>query len=692
MAIDRRIGTKVGKHFRKEETAATRVDPYPYIGIVKNNIDPTRAGRLQVWIPDLGGAEEDPKGWRTVSYASPFMGYTSQHTPKGQVPSKANDFTHTVHSYGMWMVPPDIGVEVIVLFIGGDPTRGYWLACTNRNLSRHMMPGLASSFNVDTDTASADLKKSLKPNTRYPVTEFNENNEQNVLRQAFTSNKKPLHEPQFRILTSQGLDRDPVRGTISSSSQRETPSNVFGISTPGRPYDDPADDPNFEKKVQEGKLTEADYAFKTRKGGHTFIMDDGDTRGDNQLVRLRSAGGHQILLHDTDDSIYIGNAQGTVWVELDAEGQLNIFASNNISIRSQGDINLHSDSNVNIEAKKSFRVRAGEKIKLETSIIDLLGTNKINLGTGGGGFDLKSDGAINLDASNTISVLAGGNYYLNAAQILQNSGGAVSVKKPKLIKPTVHNDTVLDDKTGLWVSTSDALNSIVTVATTHEPFRRVRTVLAATTPIGIKAQSEYSGDTDATKTTSGGGGSPLTAADLANQPECDCKIGNLSANEKKALFATIGKSESGGKYDTVNSIGFVGKYQFGWAALQDLGMIKKHVKRNSELNDPNSWIGTDGKPKNLQEFLADTGTQERLMCDLVKRNYNTLTKMGIITEADDAATVGGLLMTAHLLGPGGARDFRNGKGGADAYGTTGATYFNKGKYAIAQSSKLDTTV
>ena len=135
MAIDQRAGTKVIKNLRREEAGAARVDPYPYIGIVKNNLDPTRSGRLQVYIPDLGGDEKDQLNWRTVSYASPFMGYTTNTNTA----DTANAFESVTHTYGMWMVPPDIGVQVIVLFIAGDPLRGYWVACVNPNLSHHMV-------------------------------------------------------------------------------------------------------------------------------------------------------------------------------------------------------------------------------------------------------------------------------------------------------------------------------------------------------------------------------------------------------------------------------------------------------------------------------------------------------------------------------------------------------------------------
>ena len=41
--LDHRIGNKVSKQLRKEEAHATRVDPHPYIGIVKNNLDPTKS-------------------------------------------------------------------------------------------------------------------------------------------------------------------------------------------------------------------------------------------------------------------------------------------------------------------------------------------------------------------------------------------------------------------------------------------------------------------------------------------------------------------------------------------------------------------------------------------------------------------------------------------------------------------------
>ena len=51
----------------------------PYIGIVVNNVDLTRSGRLQVYIEQFGASDKSGKPdltntalWRTVSYCPPF--------------------------------------------------------------------------------------------------------------------------------------------------------------------------------------------------------------------------------------------------------------------------------------------------------------------------------------------------------------------------------------------------------------------------------------------------------------------------------------------------------------------------------------------------------------------------------------------------------------------------------------------
>lgn len=682
MAIDHRVGSKVVKHLRREEAAATRVDPYPYIGIVKNNLDPTRSGRLQVWIPDLGGNPDESSNWRTVSYASPFMGTTDIASKYADKPNTDNKFRNVPHTYGMWMVPPDVGVEVIVIFIAGDPLRGYFIACVNSHVSRHMMPGMASSNKIDITGADADTKKSYQNGITAPVVEYNENDLAARKQPNFIDNPKPIHEQQYSILKTQGLDRDPVRGTITSSSQRESPSNVFGISTPGRPYTgDSADNADaYLAKVKLGTFTEDDYRYTTRKGGHTFVMDDGDALGKDELVRLRTAGGHQIMMNDTNNTLYIAHSDGTSWVELTAEGAISIFTNNGFNLRSQGSINLHSDKDININAANKINMKSGSKFQIDCGSYNMLSSGVITVGATGT-IGLQSGTEVNIDTG-SISMKASGDISHTGSLIKQNSGGAKTVIPPVEIQKNNLPDVVFDSTVGLYKNTG-SLTSIVSAAPSHEPYKRNEPAPTYTPESpGQQPSDTYTPAAGTAKTSGVPIKSPATEVDLRNQPPCDCAVGVLTSAQMTAYFATIGKSESGGKYDIVNSIGFVGKYQFGYPALQDGGYVKKSCGSNAQMRNPNNWIGKDGIDS-LDKFLATPSVQESAMCAYTRRNYKTLCNIKTVSTQSTAEEVAGLLAVSHLLGAGGAKAWWGGSTKTDQYGTTGDNYFAKGKYAVA---------
>ena len=122
MAIDKRGGGQAPKWASRESTPGLKIDSGPFIGIIKNNVDPSRQGRLQVWIPDLGGDEQEPSNWYTVRYASPFFGSTLG------LPGSPdeNAFGIEQQTYGFWAVPPDINNLVLLTFVMGDPGRGFW--------------------------------------------------------------------------------------------------------------------------------------------------------------------------------------------------------------------------------------------------------------------------------------------------------------------------------------------------------------------------------------------------------------------------------------------------------------------------------------------------------------------------------------------------------------------------------------
>ena len=141
----------------------------------------------------------------------------------------------------------------------------------------------------------------------------------------------------------------------------------------------------------------------------------------------------------------------------------------------------------------------------------------------------------------------------------------------------------------------------------------------------------------------------------------------------KAYAEKIGEKESGGKYDAVNTLGYLGKYQFGALALQDMGLVKKGTSLKG-LDDPSNWNIEGGK----QAFLKNAQLQEDTMAKYTKQNFATLNRIGVINDKSSQQEVAGYLAASHLLGPGGAKQLAQGNVGSDAYGTTSASYFKVG--------------
>lgn len=711
MAMDKRGGVKPAERFRREESTV-RTDTGPYIGRVKNNLDPTRSGRLQVYIPDLVSGEEDnPENWRTVAYASPYLGYTNQPDT-----NKQNSFKKVRHSYGMWAVPPDVGNLVLCTFIAGDPNRGFWFACIPSQLGHHMLPGMAGSANVDSSQIEDPKVKANYNNKPTVVAEFNENGDQ-VDWANFANAKKPVHEDQYRVLLNQGLEEDYVRGIISSSSNRESPSTVFGISTPGRPHKDPAEDPNYAEKIKSGQLKESDYAVASRKGGHVFVMDDGNYAGKDRLIRLRTAGGHQILMNDTEDILYIGNDTGSVWLEMTGPGHLNIYAGNSINIRAEQDINLHADRNINMNAGGEILMNAGKNWQAQSQTVNLdssvsttiAGGSRLNLGSPGS-VNMVAGGATNISGSSGVNVV-GSKIKLN-----EGIGGSASFSRPTTLKFNALSDTGKQgDK---WVSVNNALQTIVPIAPTHEPWSLHNTDAPSGSAIPTPVTASPANVAPLNPVTQGdppskevpvvecagakkGGELDPGPKDAANQgvtnpvnrsymtradaPVITEGIGPLTPLQTKALIQQTGWSESGCKYPVTNQLNYCGKYQMGAAALAEIGYIKIDAYRlyggNKANNYPSSWTGKDGI-NSKEDFLNNGPVQEKAIIALFKLNYSRLLSVGGIKPGDDQCTIAGMLSVAHLLGASGAKKWRMTAGGADANGMTGSKYFNRGRYAV----------
>jgi hypothetical protein len=301
------------------------------------------------------------------------------------------------------------------------------------------------------------------------VVEINTNNLALEESGRFFDKPKPVHGVVAETMFRQGLIKDPERGPIGSSSQRESPSAVYGISTPGSAvYQGGMKFGEIQEKIAAGTLKPQDLKVIGRVGGHSMVMDDGDTNGSNRLLRFRTTSGHQITMSDSGDFFYITHANGLAWFELGSQGTLDVYATNSINLRTRGDINLHADRDINMYAGGSIKAKAIEDITLQADA-DFTVISQQNLKLYGKSYiGVKSDGSLALQSA-TGSWDGGSALKFTAGGIDLNGPAADAVSAPNNLTTTILDDTTFSSATG-WTVKTDGLESIVTRAPTHEPY------------------------------------------------------------------------------------------------------------------------------------------------------------------------------------------------------------------------------
>lgn len=439
---------------------------YPIIGIVKDNIDPNRSGRIRVALQDGKGpvSPDSSDGWVTVQYLSTFFG--SIGSSSGEGAEDYGSYKNNPTSYGQWQAPPDIGTKVICIFVNGDINAGYYIGAIPEPETLQMVPAIGASDKVTLNEGEAN---SFGGATRLPVTNLNTNNKDKADSNQFLETPRPVHSYTASIMSQQGIIRDPVRGPISSSASRETSSRVgWGVATPGRPiYEGGFDDENLPENLSSEKAQELKVI--SRRGGHSIVMDDGDIIGRDQLIRIRTALGHQILMSDDGQTLMILHSNGQSYVELGKEGTVDIFSTNSINMRTQGDFNIHADRHINLHAMENLNIqaknihtnseeetksRAGKDYKIETL----------------SNFTAKAASAYAVSSGGESSMVAGGQAFINGSKVNLNSGSPGLTPQAVPIIPLIaQTDTLFDQEKG-WAASPGKLLSIASRTPAHFPW------------------------------------------------------------------------------------------------------------------------------------------------------------------------------------------------------------------------------
>lgn len=303
-----------------------------YTATVISNEDAIYSGRITIRIGEFTGPKDEG---RICVLCSPFGG-TEEIQENADDPTIYGDNSTgkagTSKTYGIWPQPPGVGSIIAVCYAPGYD-QAIFLGTLIYKDRNHMMGGRASAENYGPDPVAPVGEKNI----------YDENDKVT----------KPLDQDFSDVLKEQGLDKDYTRGHSMSSARRESPSRVFGITT---------------------------------KEGHVVSMDDGTEEGDSNNIRIRTRSGAQILMDDTNKMIYINNHAGNSWIEMDEEGNIDIYAKGNISMHTEENFNVHAKGDINMQADGGVNLRAagadGFKIEAQTGDYDMYAAKNFQVQAG----------------------------------------------------------------------------------------------------------------------------------------------------------------------------------------------------------------------------------------------------------------------------------------------------------------------
>lgn len=337
-----------------------------YVGKVVEIADGDFGGSIYVQIVNSQkwghptDTREDRQKFTKVRTVSPFGGSITNA-----------DATVT---YGASFPPPAPGTEVLIAFTGDGPT-GFLLGVLPTVGRNGSIPGLpASQISEQDNTIGSSIDPGLQQN----------------------GNVRPRH-PVTNAVAEQGTGLDPIRGIGSSGSRRESPSNVAGFLTPA------------------GHSFVMDDGTVAHKEGENYVPDQAREEGENNLVRLRSGGGAQMLFNDSAGIVYITNQKGTSWMQMDSDGNVDVYAAGSVSYHAEEDFNFYATGDINMDADTfNIKARGAAGIQAETATgpiqlkanKDIRLTTDLNLQLKATGFGrISTDGMLDLNGPTALGAV-----------------------------------------------------------------------------------------------------------------------------------------------------------------------------------------------------------------------------------------------------------------------------------------------
>lgn len=401
------------EEFEKQEAALNeqpnRVDSL-YVGLVLANNDPHQMGRVRVLVYGL-----DEQGWEVEKYRWVPTMQALMGVQIDALLGPAREMTKGYTAYGNFGIPK-IGTIVCLLFIGGE-------------ISNPVIVGSLPPNDMISGLPAGNLAKN----------EVTDESPQDIL---------PIKTNMDTAFGGSDTDVKATRGfevtARAAGSRAGAPDVPFEIRKDGDVKDDrnKSGYPKSSEAVSVGFDNEPTMYSFTSPGQHTVLMNDDP---DNCRIRIRTVSGNQIILDDTNERIYISTSLGNNYIEMDADGTIDIYSANRINLHSAFDINIKSDKQVNIEGVEGINLKSTKDIKISTDTSTNIKSGKSTYITSGDDMHIKSGGdnsfesgkKTNILSSDTFAVTSSSDIGLTASGSLIGKGSTVDLNgssPPKAVK------------------------------------------------------------------------------------------------------------------------------------------------------------------------------------------------------------------------------------------------------------------
>ncbi len=313
------------------------------VGFVVDADDPLQQGRLRVFCPAYN---DDPKKLLHLpwcAYVSPMAG-SIDNTAFARGSIEGDESSQGPIHYGFWSIP-EIGAHVLVGCINGDARRRFWLGCFPQHQETHTIgSGKFSHKDGIVDGPLTSTGFPIQPQYSKFLEAFN--NETNS-----SEWKTRGVEYQPTAVTEipspdKSLYVDDDLATIQENEQDEWVRSILGEHG----YD-------WTGYKNLGAFLASKVHTWSTPGFHSITMDD---RPFNCRIKIRTVGGNQIILDDTNERIYFSTSGGKSWLEMDAAGNIDLYAERRLSIHAEKDLNLSAGESIRMKATKFISMYAGD--------------------------------------------------------------------------------------------------------------------------------------------------------------------------------------------------------------------------------------------------------------------------------------------------------------------------------------------